>query len=91
MKVKVQVVTFTDDSAESIREVACVERDALTPASLGLSIADSKAILQAIQEVVPLIVGAAGGIGFRADRSVRAPDDFELAGLHDPAKPKDLP
>ena len=52
MKVKVQVVTFTDDSAESIREVACVERDALTPASLGLSIADSKAILQGIQTVV---------------------------------------
>src|SRR5215813_2615059 len=52
MQVKVQVVTFTDDGAESIREVACVERDELTPASLGLSIADSKAILQGIQEVV---------------------------------------
>ena len=49
---KVQVVTLTDDGEESMREVACVERDELTPASLGVSIADSKAILQGIQEVV---------------------------------------
>src|SRR5467141_4520699 len=52
MKVKVQVVTLTDDGEESMRDVACVERAELTPASLGLSIADSKAILQGIQEVV---------------------------------------
>jgi len=52
MKFKVQVVTLRDDGDESVREVACVERDDLTPASLGLSIPDSKTILQAIQEVV---------------------------------------
>jgi hypothetical protein len=52
MKFKVQVVTLTDDGEESVREVAYVERDELTPARLGLSIADSKAILQGIQEVV---------------------------------------
>src|SRR5713101_1176594 len=52
MQVQVQVVTLTDDGEESLREVACVERDELTPASLGLSIADSKAILQSMQEVV---------------------------------------
>ena len=52
MQVKVQVVTLRDDGEESLHEVACVERDELTPASLGLSIADSKAILQGIQEVV---------------------------------------
>jgi hypothetical protein len=52
MQVKVQVVTRRDDGEESLHEVACVERDALTPASLGLSIADSKAILQGMQEVV---------------------------------------
>ena len=52
MQVKVQVVTLTDDGEESLREVACVKRDELTPASLGLSIADSKGILQGIQEVV---------------------------------------
>jgi hypothetical protein len=37
MKVKVQVVTLTDDGEESLREVACVQRDEITPASLGLS------------------------------------------------------
>jgi len=52
MQVKVQVITLRDDGEESLQEVACVERDELTPASLGLSIADSKAILQGIQEVV---------------------------------------
>ena len=52
MKVKVRVITITDDGEESMREVACVERDELTPASLGLSIADSKTILRGIQEVV---------------------------------------
>jgi hypothetical protein len=52
MKLKVQVVTLTDDGEESIRDVACVEREELTPAILGLSIADSKAILQGIQDVV---------------------------------------
>ena len=52
MKFKVQVVTMTEEGEESIREVACVERDDLTPASLGVSIAESKTILQGMQEVV---------------------------------------
>src|SRR5215813_833934 len=52
MQVKVQVITRRDDGEESLQEVACVERDEITPASLGLSIADSKAILQGIQTVV---------------------------------------
>ena len=52
MQVTVQVVTRTDDGQEVIREVACVERDDLTPATLGLSLAEGKTILQAIQEVV---------------------------------------
>jgi hypothetical protein len=52
MQVKVQVITRRDDGEESLQEVACVERDELTPASLGVSIADSKAILQGIQTVV---------------------------------------
>src|SRR5467141_3235605 len=51
MKVKVQVVTITDDGQESMREVACVERADLTPETLGLSLAEGKTILQAIQEV----------------------------------------
>jgi hypothetical protein len=52
MKFTVQVVTLTDDGEESLRDVACVDRDDLTAASLGVSIAESKTILQGIQEVV---------------------------------------
>ncbi len=52
MKVTVQVVTRSDDGQESMREVACVECADLTPATLGLSLAEGKTILQAIQEVV---------------------------------------
>lgn len=52
MKVTVQVVTRTDDGQEAIHEVACVEREDLTPASLGLSLAEGKMVLQAMQEVV---------------------------------------
>ena len=52
MKVTVRVVTRSDDGQESIREVACVERADLTPETLGLSLAEGKTILQAIQEVV---------------------------------------
>ena len=48
MKVKVQVVTTTDDGQESIRELACIERDDLTAESLGLSVAESKALLQSL-------------------------------------------
>ena len=52
MKFKVQVITLAGDGEESVREVASVERDDLSASSLGLSIADSKTILQGIQEVV---------------------------------------
>jgi hypothetical protein len=52
MKVTVQVVTLSEDGRESRREVACVERADLTPETLGLSLAEGKTILQAIQEVV---------------------------------------
>jgi hypothetical protein len=31
MKVKVQVVTITDDGQETLKEIACVERQDLTP------------------------------------------------------------
>jgi hypothetical protein len=52
MKVKVQVVTITDDGQETTRDVACVERHDLTPETFGLSLAEGKAVLQALQEVV---------------------------------------
>jgi hypothetical protein len=52
MQVKVQVVTITDDCQEVTRKVACIERHDLTPVTLGLSLAEGKALLQALQEVV---------------------------------------
>jgi hypothetical protein len=52
MKVKVQVVTITDDGQETIKEIACVERHDLTPETFGLSLAEGKTLLQALQEVV---------------------------------------
>ena len=52
MKVKVQVVTITDDGQEITQDVACVERHDLTPVTFGLSLAEGKAVLQALQEVV---------------------------------------
>src|SRR5712691_3874125 len=52
MKVKVQVVTITDDGQEVTREVAFLEREDLTPVTFGLSLAEGKTVLQALQEVV---------------------------------------
>jgi hypothetical protein len=45
MKVKVQVVIITDDGQETIKEIACVERQDLTPETFGLSLAEGKAVL----------------------------------------------
>jgi hypothetical protein len=52
MQVKVQVVTITDEAQEITREVACVGRQDLTPVRLDLSLAEGKAVLQVLQEVV---------------------------------------
>src|SRR5215471_14758396 len=52
MKVKVQVVTISDDGQETTRDLACVERQDLTPETFGLSLAEGKVVLQALQEVV---------------------------------------
>jgi hypothetical protein len=52
MKVRVQVVTITDDGQETTKDIACVERHELTSETFGLSLAEGKAVLQALQEVV---------------------------------------
>lgn len=52
MKVKVQIITVDDDGQETTHSVACLERDSLTPETLGLSLVEGKAVLKAIQEVV---------------------------------------
>jgi hypothetical protein len=52
MTFKVRGVTVTESGEEVVRDVACGERHERTPASLGFAIADRKAILQGLQEVV---------------------------------------
>ena len=52
MKITIRVVTTTDDGQETTRDLACVERQELTPATFGLSLAEGKRVLQALQEVV---------------------------------------
>src|SRR5437868_8464671 len=52
MKGKVHVVTITDDGQETTKAIACVERQDLTPETCGLSLAEGKAVLQALQAVV---------------------------------------
>jgi hypothetical protein len=52
MKIKVQVVTITDDGQETTRDIACMERHDLTPETFGLSLAEGKVVRQALQEVV---------------------------------------
>ena len=41
MKVKIQVVTVTDDGQETTRDIACVERQDLTPETFGLSLTEA--------------------------------------------------
>jgi hypothetical protein len=52
MKFKIQIVTVSDDGQEENREIASLERDDLQPETLGLTLAESKAILKDIQEIV---------------------------------------
>lgn len=52
MKVIVQVVTIADDGVETRRDVASLERTDLSPATLGLSLEEGKAVLKSLQEVV---------------------------------------
>ena len=52
MKFKIQVVAISDDGREQTREIASLERDDLQPETLGLTLAESKAILKDLQEIV---------------------------------------
>src|SRR5882672_3650027 len=49
---RLQAVTTTDDGQETTRDIACVERQELTPETFGLSLTEGKTVLQALQEVV---------------------------------------
>ena len=52
MKCTIQVVITTEDGRTETREMACLEREDLTPTTLGLTLADGKAIFKALQAVV---------------------------------------
>jgi hypothetical protein len=52
MKYAIQVVITTDEGQTETQELACVEREDLTPTTLGLTLAEGKAILKALQAVV---------------------------------------
>jgi hypothetical protein len=52
MKYTVHVVITTDEGQTETQEIACVEREDLTLTTLGLTLAEGKAILKALQEVV---------------------------------------
>jgi hypothetical protein len=52
MKCTIQVVITTDEGQTETREIASIEREDLTPTTLGLTLAEGKAMLKALQEVV---------------------------------------
>jgi hypothetical protein len=52
MKYAIQVVITTDEGQTETQDIACVEREDVTPTTLGLTLAEGKAILKALQAVV---------------------------------------
>jgi hypothetical protein len=53
MKIKVQVIIQSDDETVGrVSEIACFERDDLTAAALGLTLAESKHLLTTLQETL---------------------------------------
>ena len=49
---KIQLIAIAEDGQEEVREIASLTRDELTPETLGLSLAEGKAILKDIQQIV---------------------------------------
>lgn len=52
MRMKIQVVTISDNGEETTQDVASLERGELLPENLGLSIQDGKTILKGVQETL---------------------------------------
>ena len=52
MKYAIQVVITTDEGQTETRDIICLEREHLTPTTLGLTLAEGEAIIKALQEVV---------------------------------------
>jgi hypothetical protein len=52
MKYAIQIVITTDEGQTETQDIACMEREDLTPTTMGLTLAEGKAILKALQEIV---------------------------------------
>ena len=53
MKIRIQVVIESEaDAPEVVEEVACVERDTLQSATLGLTLPEAKDVLRGVQQVL---------------------------------------
>jgi hypothetical protein len=52
MKFRIQVLRVADDGAERMKEVMEFERQELTMETLGMSLAEGKAVLKGVQEFV---------------------------------------
>jgi hypothetical protein len=52
MKFRIQVVRVADDGAERMKEVMEFERQELAMETLGISLAEGKAVLKGVQEFV---------------------------------------
>jgi hypothetical protein len=52
MKYTLQVVITTDDGQTETRELASLEREYLSPTTLGLTLAEGKTLLKALQAIV---------------------------------------
>jgi hypothetical protein len=49
---KLQAVVIAEDGQQEVREITSLRRGELTPETLGLSLAEGKAVLQGIQQLV---------------------------------------
>jgi hypothetical protein len=52
MKYAIQVVITTNKGQTETQDIASIEREDLTPTTLGLTLSEGKAILKALQAVV---------------------------------------
>jgi hypothetical protein len=48
---KIRVVAIADNGQEQVHDLPCLQRTDLTPETIGLSLAESKAILRDIQQI----------------------------------------
>ena len=95
MKFRIQVVRVADDGAERMKEVLEFERQELAMETLGMSLAEGKAVLKGVQEFVAeqqcaRCSGQCGcrihaGISVTVSRPGKGPFDRSKAGC--PGKP----